>query len=403
MAGIREVARKGGSAWEVRWTDGGRDCQTTCTTFKEAEKEKHRIEDELAQGRSTLWRVEKRTVTQVVESCIAAAVVELKPRTIEGQRSILKNHITPAFGQRRIGSLRARDIEKWIAKLAKNVAPGTVRTIYNVLNKAMKYAIRHEWLVVNPCTGVSLPKDNSEIVDERHFLNAQQVQALASALEAKEQWFGLLVRMAAFTGLRAGELAALRVGDVNLFRGEIQVRRTVRRAKGGEWLYTSPKSKKSVRDVPLPGSLARELRAWLEAHPNRTDPAALLWPGSRNTGKGGAVDWTRTFDVNNFCKRYFRPAVRSGVAGLPTALRWHDLRHTYASLMAAVGGDVTVYDISKWMGHSSISVTEKVYIHLFRQDNTDKMSAFDAFLGGSAGAAPQGASVTALRGAVGGS
>lgn len=403
MAGIREVARKGGTAYEVRWTDGGRDVQMTCKTEKEAIKEKHRIEDELSQGRSTLWRVEKRTVTQVVEACIAAAEVELKPRTIEGQRSILKNHITPAFGQRRIGSLRARDIEKWIARLAKKVSPGTVRTIYNVLNKAAKYAIRHEWLVVNPCTGVALPKDNSEIVDERCFLSAQQVAALAEHLAQKEEWFGLLVRVAAFTGLRAGELAALRVGDVNLFRGEIQVRRTVRRAKGGEWLYTSPKSKKSVRDVPLPGSLRTELRAWLETHPNRTDPGALLWPGSRNTGKGGEVDWTRTFDVNNFCKRYFRPAVRSGVAGLPTALRWHDLRHTYASLMAAVGGDVTVYDISKWMGHSSISVTEKVYIHLFRQDNTDKMSAFDAFLGGSAGAPAQGASVTALRGAVGGS
>ncbi|MDX3522050.1 site-specific integrase [Streptomyces scabiei] len=400
MAGIREVQRANGVAYEVRWTDGGRDVQTTVATLKEAEREKHRIEDELSAGRNTLWRVEKRTVTQVVEACIAAATVELKPRTIEGQRSILKNHITPAFGQRRIGSLRARDIEKWIAKLAGKVAPGTVRTIYNVLNKAMKYAIRHEWLVVNPCTGVALPKDNSEIVDERCFLSAQQVHVLATALAERTEWLGLLVRVAAFTGLRAGELAALRVGDVNLFRGEVQVRRTVRRAKGGEWLYTSPKSKKSVRDVPLPGSLRTELRAWLEAHPRREDPAAPLWPGSRNTGKGGEVDWSRTFDINNMCKRYFRPAVRKGAAGIPRALRWHDLRHTYASIMAAVGGDVTVYDISKWMGHSSISVTEKVYIHLFRQDNTDKMSAVDAFLGG---APAQEASVSPIFGASTGS
>ncbi|MFE2293694.1 tyrosine-type recombinase/integrase [Streptomyces sp. NPDC059452] len=401
MAGIREVARKGGSAWEVRWTDGGRDCQTTCTTFKEAEKEKHRIEDELAQGRSTLWRVEKRTVTQVVEACIAADAARLKARTTEGQRSILKNHITPAFGQRRIGSLRARDIEKWIAKLAKNVAPGTVRTIYNVLNKAAKYAIRHEWLVVNPCTGVALPKDNSEIVEKRHFLTPVQVESLAGLLSQKEEWFGLLIRMAAYTGLRAGEQAALRVRDIDMLHGEVQVRRTVRRGKGGEWKFTAPKSVKSVRNVPLVGFLRAELTEWLAAHPDGHNPDAPLWPGSRNTGQGGEVDWTRTFDINNFCKRYFRPAVRSGVAGLPTALRWHDLRHTYASIMAAVGGEVTVYDISKWLGHSSISVTEKVYIHLFRQDNTGKMSAIDAFLSGAGQTLGAGASVTALRGAVG--
>ncbi|MEV6207025.1 tyrosine-type recombinase/integrase [Kitasatospora sp. NPDC051914] len=396
MAGIREVQRKNGSAWEVRWTDGGRDVQMTCATLKEAEREKLRIEDELDAGRSTLWRVEKRTVAQVVEACIKAGEVELKARTIDGQRAILRNHIAPALGQRRIGSLRARDVEKWVAKLAEKLSPGTVRVIYNVLNKAAKYAIRHEWLVVNPCSGVALPKDRSEVVDDRHFLTPLQVAALAEALSEKQEWFGLLVRMAAFTGLRAGELAALRVGDVNLLRGEVQVRRTVRRGKG-EWLYTSPKSKKSVRDVPLPGALRAELEAWLAAHPNRHDPDARLWPGLRSAGRNGAAtDWDRVLDMNNWCGRYFRPLVRSGVAGLPTGLRWHDLRHTYASIMAAAPG-ITVYDISKWLGHSSISVTEKVYIHLFRTDYSDKMSAVDAFLSGAGQSLGQSGSVTALR------
>ncbi|NEB22133.1 tyrosine-type recombinase/integrase [Streptomyces coelicoflavus] len=390
-------------AFEVRWTDGGRDVQMTCPTLKAAEREKLRIEDELSQGRNTLWRVEKRTVAQVVEACIAADAARLKPRSTEGARSIAKKHLQPAFGQRRIGTLRARDVERWIAKVSATHAPGTVRTFYNVLNKAMKYAIRHEWLVVNPCTGVALPKDNSEIVEKRHFLTPVQVETLAGHLSQKEEWFGLLIRMAAYTGLRAGELAALRVRDIDMLHGEVQVRRTVRRAKGGEWVFTAPKSKKSERNVPLVGFLRAELTEWLAAHPAGDDPDAPLWPGSRNTGKGGAVDWSRTFDINNFCKRYFRPAVRSGVAGLPTALRFHDLRHTYASIMAAVGGEVTVYDISKWMGHSSISVTEKVYIHLFRQDNTGKMSAIDAFLGGAGQRLGSGGTVTALRGAVDGS
>lgn len=402
MAGIREVKRKSGSAWEVRWTDAGRDCQITCKTLKEAEREQLRIEDELLAGRSTLYRVDKRTVREVVEACIAASEPRLKHKTIDGARSIAKNHIVPAFGQRRIGSLRAVDIERWVGKLSKKLSPGSVRNIYNVLNKSLKYALRHDWIANNPCTGVELPKDNSEVQDDRCFLTPQQVQILAAALSEKEQWFGLLVRMAAYTGLRAGELAALRIRDINQLHRVVEVRRTVARRAGKGWITTAPKSKRSVRDVPLTRSLAAELTEWIAAHPDRTNPDASLWPGSRNTGKGGAVDWSRTFDIGNLVKRYFRPLRDSGAllsAGIPAAMRWHDLRHTYASVMAAAGRDVRL--VSQWMGHSSISVTEKTYVHLFRIDHSSEMDAVEAFLSGAGSTLSHTeASVTPLRGHV---
>ncbi|MER7731938.1 tyrosine-type recombinase/integrase [Streptomyces erythrochromogenes] len=403
MAHIRKVQRAGGEAYELRWRDHGKDRQLTFTDSRKAEREKVRIEDELAAGRSTGHRVEKRTVAEVVQACIAASEGKLKERTVEGQRSMFKNHISPAFGKRRITSLRAHDIEKFVAALGKKLSHGTVRNVYVLLNKACKYAIRHDWLVVNPCTGVELPTSHEEVQDERQFLTPPQVSALADELSKKQAFYGLVVRMAAFTGLRAGELAALRVKDVDMLHGVVQVRRTVRRRGNGGWTYTTPKSKKSARDVPLPGPLKAELNAWLAEHPERTNPDAALWPGSRNTGKGGAVDWHRTFDINNFCKRYFRPVLRGGAllsAGITPALRWHDLRHTYASIMAAVPG-VDVYDVSRWMGHSSISVTEKVYVHLFRTDYSGKMAAVDAFLGGAGQALSRGGSVTTLRGAVG--
>lgn len=404
MASIKKVARAGGKwAYELRWRDNGKDRQLTFKTEPLAEKEKVRIEDLLAAGRSTSYLVERRTVGEVVEACIAAGEGSLKARTVEGQRSMFKNHIKPAFGQRRITSLRAHDIEKFVAALGKKLGHGTVRNVYVLLNKACKYAIRHDWLVVNPCTGVALPTNHEEVQDERQFLTPMQVEELAAVLSEKQAFYGLVVRMAAYTGLRAGELAALRVRDIDDMHGVVQVRRTVRRKAQGGWVYSSPKSKKSARDVPLPGPLRAELRAWLAEHPDRTNPDARLWPGSKNTGKGGAVDWHRTFDINNFCKRYFRPTLRGGAllsAGISTALRWHDLRHTYASIMAAVPG-VDVYDVSRWMGHSSISVTEKVYVHLFRTDYSGKMAAVDAFLGGAGRSLARQGSVTPLRGAVG--
>jgi integrase len=208
--------------------------------------------------------------------------------------------------------------------------------------------------------------------------------------------------MSSYTGLRAGELAALRIRDINLLHGVVEVRRTVHRRTGHGWVYTSPKSARGVREVPLTPALLVEMRSWLAAHPAATDPDASLWPGTRNTGKGGVPDWNAVFDINNIGKRYFRPMMRSGAllsAGISTATRWHDLRHTYASIMAAAGVDVRL--VSQWMGHSSISVTEKTYTHLFRQDYTDVMARVGAFVAGPGQALSRDASVTALRQPVG--
>lgn len=399
MAHIKRVARADGYAWEVHWRDHGRKRQMTCKTEPQAEREMHRIEDELSAGVSTEYRTQRRTVAEVVEASIAASAPRLKPRSTDGARSVARKHITPVFGARRVSSLRPADVELWVQKLARDLSSGTVRNIYNVLNKSMKYALRHEWIANNPCSGVELPTGHSEIVDNRQFLTPQQVSAVAQELAKKETHYGLIVRMSAYTGLRAGEMAALRVRDINLLHRVVEVRRTVSRRTGHGWTVTAPKSKRSARDVPLTRGLAEELRAWLEAHPDGANPDAPLWPGSRNTGKGGAVDWERTFDIGNLRKRVFKPAVRSGAlapAGISPALRWHDLRHTYASIMAAAGRDVRL--VSQWLGHESISTTEKTYVHLFRVDHSSEMDAVEAFLSGTAGQTlGHVAPVTALR------
>ena len=405
MAHVKRVERaNGGCAYEVHWRDHGQKRQMTCKTEPQADREAMRIEDMLAAGRSTSALTSKKTVKEVFEACMAAGEGHLKPRTLEGQRSIYNNHIGPAFGRRRVTGVRATDIERWIAALSKKLGRGSVRNAYVVLNKLFKYAIRHDWLVNNPCTGVVLPKDHDEVQDKRQFLTPAQVEALAVALSEHRAHYGLIVRMAAYTGLRSGELAGLRIRDVNLFRGTVEVRRTVRRKKGGGWVASSPKSKRSIRDVPLLPRLAAELRTYLEEHPGRTNPDAPLWPGSRRTFHSSVVEWNLPFDINNVIKSHFRPIVRAGVgdAGISTALRWHDLRHTYASIMAAAPG-ITIYDVCNWMGHSDINTTQKTYVHLFRTDYTDKMSAVDAFLDGAGQTLGAGASVTQLRGGVGGS
>ncbi|UQA37500.1 site-specific integrase [Streptomyces sp. HNA39] len=402
MAHVKRVERANGYAYEVHWRDHGQKRQMTCKTEPQAEREAMRIEDMLAAGRSTSALTSKKTVAEVFEACMAAGEGHLKPRTLEGQRSIYKNHLAGAFGRRRITGVRATDVEKWVAGLSKKLGHGSVRNAYVVLNKLCKYAIRHDWLTVNPCTGVVLPQDHNAVEEKRQFLTPAQVEALAVAMAERRAHYALVVRMAAYTGLRSGELAGLRIRDVNLFRNTVEVRRTVRRKKGGGWVAASPKSKRSVREVPLLPRLAAELRVYLDAHPNRTNPDAALWPGSRKKFQSSEIDWNIPFDINNLIKSHFRKTVRAGVgdAGISTATRWHDLRHTYASIMAAAPG-ITIYEVSNWMGHSDINTTQKTYIHLFRTDYTDKMASVGAFLDGAGQGLARDASVTPIFGAVG--
>jgi integrase len=402
-------------AYEVHWRQNGRKQQKTFRTEPQAERWVARIELELEAGRNTAVHTQRKTVKDVVEAVMMVSASKLKPRTLKSYRSAYDCHVLPEFGPWRITALTPEAVERWVAGLsAGGLKPATVRNNYVALNKACRYALRHGWITNNPCSGVELPKfaADGSAAFEPQFLTPAQVETLAAHLAQHTEWHGLLVRMAAYTGLRAGELAALRVRDVNLFRRHIEVRRTVHRKPGEGWIYTAPKSKRSSRNVPLRSSLVQELSGYLTAHPARNNPDAPLWPGQsaggythgkRGTRGGGEdsgtrTDWTRTFDIGNFYKHRFKPALSSAPvvsAGIPLHLRFHDLRHTYASIMAASG--VELRKVSRWMGHASINTTDAIYTHLFASDYTDDMARVDAFAAAPVTGYAGDSSVTALR------
>jgi integrase len=220
----------------------------------------------------------------------------------------------------------------------------------------------------NPCSGTPLPTPSADEEFEARILTGAEVESLASELDEHAP-YGLLVRFAAYTGLRAGELAGLRVRDVNMLRGHIEVRQTLLRTKGG-WTFGTPKSKRSSRDVPiLRSSLLEALGGYLDAHPRRHDPDAPLWPG-RRVGTH-ALDFDRPFDHQSFYRWYFRRYA-------PTGVRFHDLRHTAASLWLAAG--LPPYKVSRWLGHASLTTTDTVYGHLYPSDYGHEMAALDAHL-----------------------
>jgi len=121
--------------------------------------------------------------------------------------------------------------------------------------------------------------------------------------------------------------------------------------------------------------LLAELSEYVAQHPNRLNPEAALWPGRVPGGAGDVrlLDYDRQFDVASVYRHYFKPALQR--LGLP-AVRWHDLRHFYASACAAAG--IEIRKVSRWMGHANINTTDSIHTHLFNVSHDADMDALDA-------------------------
>ena len=203
--------------------------------------------------------------------------------------------------------------------------------------------------------------------------------------------YNVYVHLAAWAGLRAAELCGLQVGDVDLPQpsaglpqpnrpgGYLRVVRSAR-PLGGSVAYLPPKTKGSRRRVPLTAATTALLRDYLADHPRGGEPTAPLFPAMAWLGprKRSAdtpnVDWLNPLRHSNFYQSVFKPAVVR--AGLAPALRFHALRHTYASLCVAAG--LPPLALSRFMGHTNVTITLGVYAHLFADDHADAMAALGA-------------------------
>lgn len=250
-------------------------------------------------------------------------------------------------------------------------APEGRRTLPAAPRAVARSQLCRRLISTNPCAVIDKPQI---VREEPVFLSPGQVAAIAAHLDEREPVYGLVVRFAANTGLRPGELEALRIRDINFLRRHVEIRRQAQYIAGEGWHYQTPKSAKSVRDVPLSPSLLAALRDHVTAHPYRADPDALLWPGRRKGGAPGErapMSYDVPFRHESVYKSYVLPAMRA--AGIEPVV-WYSFRHYVASACAAAG--YNIHDVAKWMGHANINITFSTYMHLFT-DHHD-MAGLDA-------------------------
>lgn len=274
----------------------------------------------------------QRTFNDYADDYLAAAQGRCKAKTYRSYEDGLKNART-FLGDRQVGTLRATDARAFLAYLQERHAGNKVRSIrgeWRTFAAVLKMVVDDEALPSNPADKVDLPTANS--TGEKRFnhcyLTPAQVEMLASQLPTP---YDLLIRFAAYTGLRRGEIAGLDIRHIELiptptgdgWRGYVHVERTAGRIKG-EWVFDTPKSTKSTRKVPLPPWLAELLAGYIEARPNLA-PDSPLFPGRHNGGAHhGTIDYATRLEPESFCRNVFTKAVR---AALPQHVRFHDLRH----------------------------------------------------------------------------
>lgn len=358
--------------------------------YKDAEgKRHHKTHDRLADARRWLkeknaqvarneWtdpELARRTFAQAVEQW-RSTWVDLKPTTKARYESLLATHVLPVLGNKPIGRVKRATLQDLIGKLNNNedVSPATISRIAEVLRGPLAAAVDAGWIPSNPADGLKLPRVPKR---EMLFLAPRQVRDLADAIPEQ---YRTAIYLAGYCGLRAGEVWGLRVKDVDLLRRQLHVRQTVVQVSGRP-TFDTPKSHEA-RTVYLPGFLAERLAADIARRGDSGD--ALVFVTSTGT----------PMRHSNWARQYFRPAVvgrpaiprRRGFAGrdaIPPALpeelaglRFHDLRHTAASIAAASGAQPK--EVSRMLGHASIQITMDRYTHLFPDHQEALASRLDA-------------------------
>ena len=281
---------------------------------------------------------------------------QIRPSTRARDIAYARTWLLPDLGDRRLCDLRPSDVSAWLARLtASGLAPRTVREHRSALASLLRAAVVEGLLDTNPAAGVKAPAVPHV---EARFLTPDELVRLEAATE---RWWGLVVPFLADTGLRLGELAGLRVEDVDVLRGRVRVVRTVSsvtKAVSGAPAHRQlhePKTAAGRRVVPtLTRTTGEQVAAMIGERELR--PEDWLFSGKRGAPMDPAV-WRA---------RVWRPAVREAELAdpLPTP---HALRHTAVALWIAAGVTEPL-KLARWAGHSSIAVTYGTYGHLLPDD-----------------------------------
>jgi integrase len=282
------------------------------------------------------------TVEQLVAHYQNVELPLKAPSTQAGYRDYLAAHIIPKWGQHRLAAVKSVDVESWLRKLnrldGKPASPGTKTKIRNLMSSIFTHAIRYEWAAKNP---ISTVRTSSRRLRDPDILAPEEFQALLRELPQREC---VMVLLDGSTGLRRGELIALRWRDIDFNTPQANITRSIWRNLVGD-----AKTVSSRRPVPLPSIVVEELKQWRKTSLyNSADD--YIFPSIVKNG-------SQPLTPDMLLRRQIRSALKR--IGVTKRIGWHSFRHTLGTMLRLQGVDLKV--AQELLRHSNPRTTMELY------------------------------------------
>lgn len=288
---------------------------------------------------------------------------ELKPSSFQSYEGIYRNYIKSSeIAGLKVYSIKSIQIQEYYNKLGKTKTFSQIKKLNKLLKQFFFYAEREGYIIKNPCINISIPNKDTKIKNEEiEYFSENEIIQLKKAFNGHK--LEPLILTALGTGLRQGELLALKWENVNLKEKYLEVKETVKKVyvfdsngnKSLQTIYTIPKTKNSIRKVDLPNKLIELLSSI-----KKDSEFVFSENGEPISAKTLFGNWKKVLNSNNIPYKKF-----------------HSLRHTYATMLLSKGVDLkTVQDL---MGHSDITITQ-IYLHTLPKTKTNAVNKIDYLL-----------------------
>ncbi len=289
--------------------------------------------------------------------------------SIYGNRLMIENHMKPAIGHIKLQKIKPHTLQQYYTLLRekKNLSPNTIIKHHDMLNTALKAAVKQEYILRNPVQGVDRPK---KIRHEAKIYTPQQLQKLISICEGHR--LETVIKLGSYLGLRREEICGLKWQDIDWDEQTIYIRRA-RTQVGSQIVEKDTKTYASTRKLFIPDNLLDALKKEYNKQEIAKSTLGMAYEATSylvvmEDGKPIRPNYVSEL-FTNFLKKNDMPKIVL-----------HELRHTFASISNEAG--IQEFNIGKALGHANVSTTKKIYTHLFDDKHTSAVNAVADMING---------------------
>ncbi len=342
-----------------------RQKRVTCRTRREVELAIAELIHKAERGFTDAAKV---TIREYFDHWLEATAPKLRQSTVRRYRDLARLHIISVIGNVRVGKLCAGDVQRlYASRLAAGLSPTSVRHVHGLLHRALGDAVRWGLVTRNVTEAVDPPRRSTPEATTWSPRQVATVLAVSADDDLEALW-----RLVLITGLRRGELLGLRWIDVDLDAGALAVRRTLSRGYTSRLEAGEPKSASGKRRVALPASVVESLRRHSVC---QLEQRLAAGPAYQDQDVVFANATGRPIHPNTLARRFAKLAERAGVP----PIRFHDLRHTNATIDLAAGTHPKI--VQERLGHADISMTMNLYSHVTADMQRQAADRLDAMIG----------------------